>query len=83
MASIINLGAVNVNTPQQNSSVFLGEALVTGMDANMKFNAGRSGQYGFNRIVAGNININFDSLEITDGNIFDQDFKQNVMGGNG
>ncbi len=81
MASLINLGTVNVNSPQQNSSIFLGESVVTGMDANMKFNAGRSGSYGFYRLVAGNINVNLENGEVADGNMFDQDIKANIKGG--
>lgn len=82
MPSIINLGAMNVNTPQQNSSIFLGESVVTGMDANMKFNVGRSGEYGFFRTVIGNANINIDSYEVADGNMVDNDIKTNSFGGN-
>lgn len=82
MPSLINLGMLNVNTPQQNSSVFLGESIVTGMDANMKFNAGRSGQYGFYCVDMYNFNLNVDSMEFADGNIFDQDLKPNLVGGN-
>jgi hypothetical protein len=79
---IINLGALNVNTPQQNSSVIVGESIITGMDANMKFNAGRSGQYGFFCTDIANISINLDSMEIADGNINDQDVKPNLVGSN-
>lgn len=82
MPSLINLGVLNVNTPQQNSSVFLGEAVVTGMDANMKFNAGRSGQYGFFCVDMYNVSVNADGMEWADGNIFDQDLKPNIVGGN-
>lgn len=82
MPSLINLGIMNVNTPQHNASIFLGKAVITGMDANMKFNAGRSGQYGFFRTVMGNVNINLDSNEVADGNIMDQDIKPNLSGGN-
>jgi hypothetical protein len=80
MPSLINLGALNVNTPQQNASVIVGESIITGMDANMKFNAGRSGQYGFFCTYVGNFSKNIDSLEIADGNINDQDVKPNFMG---
>lgn len=34
MPSVINLGVLNVNTPQQNASVIGGESILTGMDAN-------------------------------------------------
>lgn len=78
--SFINLGVLNINTPQQNSSVFVGESVITGMDANMKFNTGLGATFGFFDAITGNININLDNFEIADGNIYDQDFKPNLAG---
>jgi len=82
LPSLINLGVVNVNTPQQNSSVFIGESLITGMDGNMKYNAGRAGQYGFFCAYLGSISQNIDSMEVVDGIIYDTDFKLNTAGSN-
>ncbi len=80
MPSVINLGVINVNTPQQNSSVFVGEAIVTGMDANMKFNTGHAGTFGFFNAIVANFNYNMDGFELADGNMNDQDFKPNIGG---
>jgi hypothetical protein len=82
MPCIISLGSLNVNTPQQNSSVFVGETVITGMDANQKYNAGRAGQYGFFCVEIANYSLNLDGMEIADGNINDQDVKPNIVGGN-
>jgi len=82
MPSLINLGMLNVNTPQQNSSVFVGESIITGMDANMKYNTGRAGQYGFFCTEIASYNVNIDSMEVLDGVIFDQDIKPNIVGSN-
>lgn len=82
MPSIINVGVVNINTPQQNSSVFFGESVVTGMDANMKFNGGHSGQFGFFHLTINQVNINIDSFEVADGNMLEQAAKNNAGGGN-
>lgn len=80
MPSIINVGIVNINTPQQNSSIFIGETVLTGMDANMKFNAGHSGVYGLLDYEIFPLNTNFDNFEMIDGVMNDQDFKPNVGG---
>lgn len=82
MPSLINVGIININTPQQNANVFIGESVITGMDANMKFNTGLAGTFGFFNAISGNINANFDNFEIADGNIYDQDLKPNIIGGN-
>jgi hypothetical protein len=80
MPSVINLGSLNVNTPQQNSSVFVGETVITGMDTNQKYNVGRAGKYGFFCTFFGDVSINLDGMEIADGNINDQDVKPNFNG---
>jgi hypothetical protein len=79
--SVINLGAFNVNSPQPNSVVQVGELVVNGMDANRKQNLNLGGQYGFGNVVVGNLNTINDSFEVMDGLIFDQDIKPN-FGGN-
>ncbi|WML48964.1 hypothetical protein RCG23_02290 [Neobacillus sp. PS3-34] len=81
MPSVINLGIFNVNSPQPNAAVIVGEAVVNGMDANRKYNLGFGGIYGFNNLIAGNVSNNADSFEMFDGLIFDQDYKP-VIGGN-
>lgn len=77
MPSIINLGIMNVNTPQQNSNVTIGESIITGMDANRKFNTAFGGTFGLFNNVSLNIGNNMDALDAIDGVIFDQDFKAN------
>jgi hypothetical protein len=78
MPSIINMGIMNVNSPQPNSAVFVGESIVTGLDGNRKYNLGFGGLYGLFNVSAGNLSNNVDSFEMIDGVIFDQDFKPNV-----
>ena len=78
MPSVINLGIMNINSPQPNAAIFVGESVVTGMDGNRKYNLGFGGLYGFFNIVAGNVSNNIDSFEAIDGVIFDQDFKPNL-----
>lgn len=78
MASIVNVGILNINSPQPSSAIFVGEGIVNGMDANRKYNLNSGGTYGINTINAGNINNVADSFEIIDGVIFDQDFKPSI-----
>lgn len=82
MPSVINLGIMNINSPQPSAAVFVGENVVTGMDGNRKYNLGFGGLYGVFNVSMGNISTNFDSFEAIDGVIFDQDFKANIGGGN-
>ncbi|MCM3571075.1 hypothetical protein [Neobacillus mesonae] len=77
MALNINIGTINVNTPQQNGVVFVGQNIVTGMDANMKSNSAHGGTFGLFDIVTKNYNINLDNFELADGNINDQNIKTN------
>ncbi|GHH97749.1 hypothetical protein [Neobacillus kokaensis] len=77
MPSVINLGVLNVNTPQQNSAITVGESILTGMDANRKYNLAFGGTFGLFNIVSANIGNNIDSLDGIDGVIFDQDIKPN------
>jgi hypothetical protein len=79
--SVINLGMLNVNSPQPNAVVQVGELVVNGMDANRKQNLNLGGQYGIGNAVVGNLNNIADSFEGMDGVIFDQDIKPN-FGGN-
>lgn len=79
--SVINLGVFNVNSPQPNSVVQVGELVVNGMDANRKYNLNLAGMYGIGNIAIGNLNNIADSFEVVDGVIFDQDIKPN-FGGN-
>ncbi|MEB3103587.1 hypothetical protein [Ferviditalea candida] len=74
MPSFINIGVLNVNSPQQNSPVFIGESISSGWDANQKFNAAHGGTYGVGNMFFFERDLNFDP-DVVDGNIFDQDFK--------
>lgn len=80
MPSVINLGIMNVNSQQPSAAIFVGESVVTGMDANRKYNLGIGGTYGIGNIVSGNLVNNADSFEVMDGVIFDQDFKPSIGG---
>ena len=80
MPSVINLGIMNINSPQPNAAIFVGESVVTGMDGNRKYNLGFGGQYGFLNVITGNISNNVDSFEVIDGVIFDNDFKPSIGG---
>jgi hypothetical protein len=71
---------MNINSPQPNSAIFVGESVVTGMDGNRKYNLGFGGQYGFLNVITGNISNNVDSFEVIDGVIFDNDFKPSIGG---
>jgi hypothetical protein len=75
MPSLITIGALNVNTPQQNAAVFVGDTVITGWDANQKFNTGHGGFFGWLNTTVSSISLNSDNLEFADGNIFDQDAK--------
>lgn len=79
MPSMINVGAINVSTPQQNAvGAFMGELNMTGWDANMKMNLGQGGMFGIFCFNAGIVNNNFDGFEMADGNMFDQDIKAQI-----
>ncbi|MFJ7727565.1 hypothetical protein ACIQXV_15555 [Neobacillus sp. NPDC097160] len=78
MPSVINLGIMNINSPQPNAAIFVGESIVTGMDGNRKYNLNFGGQYGAFNIIAGNLGNIVDSFNAFDGVIFDQDFKPNL-----
>lgn len=75
MPSIVNVGALSVNNPQQNAGIFLGNTVITGWDANMKFNSGNGGFFGFFNYSIASVNSNFDGFEAADGNMNDQDVK--------
>jgi hypothetical protein len=77
---ILNLGVLNVNSPQPSSAFVIGESIINGMDANRKQNLNLGGMYGFANAVTGNVNNILDSFEMVDGVIFDQDIKPSVAG---
>lgn len=81
MASIIIVGVLNSNTPQQNAGVFVGEFNYSGWDANIKLNQAHGGLYGFFNIIPAQFNLNVDNLEAIDGMINDQDLKP-LLGAN-
>ncbi|MFF2447884.1 hypothetical protein ACFVSW_12365 [Neobacillus sp. NPDC058068] len=72
--SNITLGSVNVNTMEQNSSVFLGNSHVTGMDANEKVNYSQGAVFGNQNQLLNNVNTNNDQ-DFIDGIMEDQDIK--------
>lgn len=75
MPSLIILGAINSNTPQQNAGVFIGEFNYGGWDANMKLNQGHGGLYGSFNVIPAQLNLNIDNMEGIDGAINDQDLE--------
>ncbi|WP_042456776.1 hypothetical protein [Neobacillus dielmonensis] len=81
MPSVVNIGMMNINSPQPSSSIIVGEGVINGMDANRKYNLNMGGNYGFNNLNTAISNNILDSFEMVDGPIFDQDFKPNVGGG--
>ncbi|MCM3570995.1 hypothetical protein [Neobacillus mesonae] len=81
MPSFIHLGVLNEGTPQQNASFVVGESIITGMDANRKYNLAFGGTFGLFNIVSANLGNNLDSFDVIDGVMNDQDIKPN-FGGN-
>lgn len=80
MPSMVNLGMVSMNTPQQNSSLFIGESIMTGMDANVKFDSGLSSTFGSLIYQVFSVNTNFDNFQGASGVMNDQDVKSNLSG---
>lgn len=80
MPAFVFIGANNVNSPQQNAGVFIGQINNGGWDANMKFQAARSGNFGTWNINNSFMNVLNDNMEFIDGVINDQDLKPNVDG---
>lgn len=80
MPSMINVGVLNVNSPQQNAGIFFGELNMTGWDANQKMVQAEGGQFGIFMLNMGIVNNNFDGFELMDGNMLDQDLKAQVSG---
>lgn len=81
MPTVINIGNVNVNTPQQNAGAFFGETVISGWDANQKQNQGHGGIFGSLNLSNSGINYNFDGNDMIDGAINDQDVKSIPGGG--
>ena len=81
MASVICFGAININSPQQNGGVFVGEVNCGGWDANQKTNNAHGALYGFFNIILNQQSYLLDNSEMFDGMINDQDFKP-MVGGN-
>lgn len=80
MPSVINLGFMNITSPQQGAAVTVGQSIITGMDANRKFNQGFGGPFGIFNFQALNVGNNIDAFDVVDSPIFDQDFKGNIGG---
>lgn len=78
MPSLIAIGAINQNTPQQNAGLFIGEGNIGGWDANMKLSQGHGGTFGFFNGFPLQVNILFDDFEAVDGAINDTDIKSSI-----
>lgn len=78
MPAIISFGMININSPQQNAGVFIGEINIGGWDANMKINSGHAALFGFYNVAYLQYNLTFDNLEFMDALINDQDFKPSI-----
>ena len=74
------IGALNSNTPQQNAGVFIGQTNNGGWDADMKFQAAKTGNFNMMSVNIAYVNIMNDNMEFIDGAINDQDFKPAVEG---
>jgi len=81
MPSVILLGSLLMNTPQQNAGAFVGEYNFAGWDANRKMSQAHGGEFGFFNWSPGFYNLNLDSFEVVDGAINDADAKP-VFGSN-
>jgi hypothetical protein len=66
---------INVNTPQQNAAVFVGQNAAGGWDANMKFNTAQGGNFGIMSLQLDGMNIMLDNMEFIDGIVNDMDIK--------
>ncbi|MCL6593654.1 MAG: hypothetical protein K6T31_06725 [Alicyclobacillus sp.] len=80
MPNWIAFGLLNVNSPQQNAGVFVGQVNMTGWDANQKLNIGHGGMFGIMNYSWANVCFNVDGWELADGNILDQDWKAQIAG---
>ncbi|MDI9259451.1 hypothetical protein [Alicyclobacillus sendaiensis] len=81
MPSVILLGSLLMNTPQQNAGAFVGEYNFAGWDANRKMSQAHGGEFGFFNWNPGFYNLNLDCFEVVDGAINDADAKP-VFGNN-
>jgi hypothetical protein len=70
----LTLEQINVNTMFQNSSVFLGNSHVTGIDGNEKVNYSQGSLFGNHNHLLNNFNLNNDQ-DVIDGIMEDQDIK--------
>lgn len=75
MPSVILVGALNSNTPQENAGAFFGEFNFSGWDANMKISQGHGGTFGSFNWFPLNVNVAFDNFEMIDGAMIDNDLK--------
>lgn len=80
MPNLISFGVLNVNTPQQNAGVFVGQVNMTGWDANQKLNIAHGGMFGIFNASVLTWNFTFDGFEFIDGAIMDQDMKGQIAG---
>lgn len=78
MPNIISFGVINVNSPQQNAGIFIGQINMTGWDANQKLNLAQGAIFGSHNWSSGHLNLTFDGYEIMDTPIFDQDIKSQI-----
>ncbi|QQE80213.1 hypothetical protein [Alicyclobacillus sp. SO9] len=80
MPAFVWIGVNNCNTPQENAGVFIGQINNGGWDANMKFQAAKTGNFGFFSINNSLWNWMSDNMEFIDGVINDQDLKPTFDG---
>ncbi len=75
LATVIALGAVNLNVAQSNAGAFIGEINISGWDSNQKSNYGSGLQFGWFNYSVWSLSANFDGGEWLDGIIIDPDVK--------
>lgn len=75
MPNMICIGAININCPQQNAGVFIGEINCGGWDANQKQNQGFGALNGLFNFVCFQSAYLYDNFELIDGLMNDADFK--------
>ncbi|MDQ0188824.1 hypothetical protein JI721_12505 [Alicyclobacillus cycloheptanicus] len=75
MRCYISFRGIHVNVSKQNCGVFVGDISIPGLDANQKINSAHAAVYGFTNVESNTVNVVFDSQEVVDGVMNDQDFK--------
>ncbi|MCF8568074.1 hypothetical protein LLE49_25445 [Alicyclobacillus tolerans] len=76
--AFVFIGVVNDNTPQQNAGVFIGQINNGSWDANMKFQAAKTGNFDVMSTNFQPLNFFWDSFEFIDGVVNTQDIKPDM-----